>query len=111
MKGIGSKTYETYKQKFGKEPTGYALYSAEAARVAIDGIRRAAPQIEKAKDLTEKREAVRAAIANTKNMDGLNGKFSLDENGDTTVETMSGFKVVKADNPIGCKFEFETMLE
>jgi len=24
---------------------------------------------------------------------------------------MSGFKVVKADNPIGCKFEFETILE
>jgi hypothetical protein len=27
------------------------------------------------------------------------------------LETMSGFKVVKADNPIGCKFEFETILE
>jgi hypothetical protein len=24
---------------------------------------------------------------------------------------MSGFKIVKADNPIGCKFEFETVLE
>jgi|RhiMetdeSRZDD1v2_1073273.scaffolds.fasta_scaffold36057_4 branched-chain amino acid transport system substrate-binding protein len=111
MKGIGAKTYETYKQKYGKEPTGYALYSAEAARVAIDGIKRAAAQLDKAKDVTEKREAVRQAIANTKNMDGLNGKFSLDENGDTTVETMSGFKVVKADGPIGCKFEFESILE
>jgi branched-chain amino acid transport system substrate-binding protein len=111
MKGVGEKTYSTYKQKYGKEPTGYALYSAEAARVAIDGIKRAAPQIEKAQNITDKREAVRQAIANTKNMDGLNGKFSLDENGDTTVETMSGFKVVKADGPIGCKFEFESILE
>jgi branched-chain amino acid transport system substrate-binding protein len=111
MKGIGAQTYENYKKKFGKEPTGYALYTAEAGRVAIDGIRRAAPQIEKAKDVTEKREAVRQAIANTKNFDGINGKFSFDENGDTTVDTMSGFKVAKADNPIGCKFEFETMLE
>ncbi len=111
MKGIGEKTYTTYKQKFGKEPTGYALYSAEAGRVAIDGIRRAAPQLEKAKDITAKREAVRQAIANTKNFDGLNGKWSFDENGDSTIETMSGFKVVKADNPIGCKFEFETLLE
>jgi branched-chain amino acid transport system substrate-binding protein len=111
MKGIGEKTYTTYKQKYGKEPTGYALYSAEAGRVAVDGIRRAASQLDKAKDITEKREAVRQAIASTKNFDGLNGKFSFDDNGDTTIETMSGFKVVKADNPIGCKFEFETLLE
>jgi branched-chain amino acid transport system substrate-binding protein len=111
MKGIGAKTYETYKAKFGKEPTAYALYSVEAGRVAIDGIRRAAPQLDKAMNITDKREAIRQAIANTKNMDGLNGKFSFDENGDTTVETMSGYKVVKADNPIGCKFEFETILE
>jgi branched-chain amino acid transport system substrate-binding protein len=111
MKGIGATTYENYKKKYGKEPTGYALYSAEAARVGLDGIKRAAAQIDKAKDITEKREAVRQAIASTKNFDGINGKFSLDENGDTTIETMSGFKVVKADNPIGCKFEFESILE
>ncbi|MBI3456875.1 MAG: branched-chain amino acid ABC transporter substrate-binding protein [Candidatus Rokubacteria bacterium] len=111
MKGIGATTYENYKKKFGKEPTSYALYAVEATRVAIDGIKRAAPQIDKAKNITEKREAVRQAVANTKNFDGLNGRFSFDENGDTTIETMSGFKVVKADNPIGCKFEFETILE
>ena len=41
----------------------------------------------------------------------INGKWSFDENGDTTLETMSGYKVVKADTPLGCKFEFETILE
>jgi branched-chain amino acid transport system substrate-binding protein len=114
MKGVGASTYENYKKKFGKEPTGYALYSAEAGRVALDGIKRAAPQIDKAmtaKDIKAARDAVRQAIAGTKNFDGLNGKWSFDENGDTSIETMSGFKVVKADNPIGCKFEFETILE
>src|SRR2546423_6735886 len=111
MRGIGAKTYETYKTKFGKEPTAYALYAAEAGRVAIEGIRRAAPAIEKAKDVTEKREAVRKAIAATKNFDGINGKWNFDENGDVDYDTMSGFKVVKADGPIGCKFQFETILE
>ena len=111
MKGIGAKTYETYKQKFGKEPTGYALYAAESARIAVDSIKRAAPEIEKASDVTGKREAVRKAMAALKNYEGLNGKFSFDENGDTTSETMSGFKVVKDDGPIGCKFQFETVLE
>jgi branched-chain amino acid transport system substrate-binding protein len=111
MKGIGAQTYENYKKKFAKEPTGYALYAAESARVAIDSIKRAAPEIEKAKDITAKREAVRKAMSNLKNYDGLNGKWSFDENGDTTLETMSGFKVVKADKAPGCEFKFESVLE
>ena len=114
LKGVGAKTYQAYKEKYKIEPTAYALYANEAARVAIDGIKRAAPALDKAmaaKDVKAGREAVRQAIANTKNFDGLNGKWSFDENGDTTLETMSGYKVVKADTPLGCKFEFETILE
>ena len=111
MRGVGAKTYEAYKAKFGKEPTSYALYAAEGGRVIIDAIRRAAPTLEHAKDVTEKREAVRKAIATTKNFDGINGKWSFDENGDVDYDTMSGFKVVKADTPVGCKFQFETILE
>src|SRR5713101_6478689 len=111
MKGVGAKTYEAYKAKFGKEPTSYALYAAEGGRVAIDGIKRAASAIERAKDVAEKREAVRKAIAITKNFDGINGKWSFDANGDVDYDTMSGFKVVKADTPVGCKFQFESILE
>jgi branched-chain amino acid transport system substrate-binding protein len=111
MRGVGAKTYETYKSKYGKEPTSYALYAAEGTRVIVDAIKRAAPQIEKAKDITEKREAVRKAIASTKNFEGINGKWSFDENGDVDYDTMSGFKAIKADGPIGCKFQFETILE
>jgi branched-chain amino acid transport system substrate-binding protein len=111
MKGVGAKTYEEYKKKFGKEPTSYALYATEAGRVAIDALKRAAPAIEKAKDPSEKREALRKAIATTKNFEGINGKWSFDANGDVDYDTMSGFKVVKADTPVGCKFQFETILE
>ena len=111
MRGVGAKTYENYKAKFGKEPTSYALYAAEGTRVIIDAIKRAAPTIDKAKDVTEKREAVRKAIAATKSFEGINGKWSFDDNGDVDYDTMSGFKVVKADTPLGCKFQFETILE
>jgi branched-chain amino acid transport system substrate-binding protein len=111
MRGAGAKTYEAYKAKFNKEPTSYALYAVEGTRVIIDAVRRAAPQIERAKDLTDKREALRKAIASTKNFDGINGKWSFDENGDVDYDTMSGFKAVKADSPLGCKFQFETILE
>ena len=111
MRGVGAKTYENYKAKFGKEPTSYALYAAEGTRVIIDAIKRSAPVIEKARDVTDKREALRKAIAATKNFEGINGKWSFDENGDVDYDTMSGFKAVKADTPIGCKFQFETILE
>ena len=54
---------------------------------------------------------MRKAISTTKNFDGINGKWSFDANGDVDYDTMSGFKVVKADTPIGCKFQFESILE
>ena len=111
MRGVGAKTYETYKAKFNKEPTSYALYAVEGTRVIVDALKRAAPEIERAKDVTEKREALRKAIASTKNFEGINGKWSFDENGDVDYDTMSGFKAVKAEGPIGCKFQFETILE
>jgi branched-chain amino acid transport system substrate-binding protein len=114
MRGIGASTYENYKKKYGKEPTGYALYSAEAGRVVLEAIKRAGPEIDKAmgaKDIKAARDAVRKQIALTKNFDGINGKWSFDENGDVDYDTMSGYKVVKADGPVGCKFAFDSILE
>lgn len=102
LAGKGAEIYKAYKDKYKIEPTSYALYSWEAAAVAIDGIKRAGE-----KD----REKIRAAIADTKNFNGLNGKWSFDANGDTTLDVMSGFKVVKADGPIGCKYDFVEVLK
>jgi branched-chain amino acid transport system substrate-binding protein len=102
MTGKGAEIYKLYKDRYKLEPTAYALYSWEAGQVVIEGIKRAGE-----KD----REKIRAAIAATKDFDGLNGKWSFDANGDTTMDVMSGFKVVKADAPTGCKFEFEAVLK
>jgi hypothetical protein len=117
LRGIGAATYEDYTKRFGKAPSGFALYAVEAGRVAIDRIRRAADELDRARDVTERREAVRKAIATTKAFEGHIGKWSFDRNGDVDYEadkidgTTSGFKVIKADSPIGCRFEFETILE
>jgi branched-chain amino acid transport system substrate-binding protein len=102
MTGKGAEIYKQYKERYKIEPTSYALYSWEAAEVAIDAIKKAG-----AKD----REKIRAAIAATKDFNGLNGKWSFDANGDTTMKVMSGFKVVKADGPVGCKFQFDEVLK
>ena len=103
MRGVGAKTYETYKAKYGKEPTSYALYAAEGTRVIIEAVKRAAAGDREGQDVAEKREALRKAIASTKNFEGINGKWSFDENGDVDYDTMSGFKAVKDSGPIGCK--------
>jgi len=57
MRGVGAKTYETYKAKFGEGADLVRALRCEGGRVIIDAIRRAAPQLERAKDVTEKREA------------------------------------------------------
>src|SRR5262245_3577245 len=111
MTGVGAKTYADYKSKFGIEPSAFALYAAEAARVAMDGIRRAAPDLDRASALADKRDAVRKAIAATRNFDGINGTWSFDRNGDIDQTTMSGFKVVRGEGPLGCRFQFETTIE
>lgn len=103
MVGKGAEVYKLYKAAYKLEPTSYALYSWEAASVAIDGINRAG---------VKDREKIRAAIAATKDFNGLNGKWSFDANGDTTMDVMSGFEVVKAPGtPIGCKFGFVQVLK
>ena len=112
MKGTGLRTYETFVERFGEARSPWDIYAVEAGRVVVDGIRRAADDLERAKTLSEKREAVRRAIAATKGFDGHSGKWSFDRNGDVDYEsdldqTVSGFNVVKSDSPFGCSFEFD----
>lgn len=102
MGGKGGQIYKLYKERYKIEPTSYALYSWEAAAVTIAAIKRAG---------VKDREKIRAAIAATKDFDGLNGKWSFDANGDTTMDVMSGYKVVKADGPIGCKYQYVETLK
>jgi branched-chain amino acid transport system substrate-binding protein len=79
LKGKGRAFYEAYKKKFNAEPEAYAVYGYEAARVVLDAIARAGQ-----KD----REAIRAAVAATKDFDGALGRWSFDANGDTTLKVM-----------------------
>jgi len=112
MTAVGTKTHRDYKTKFGMEPTTFALYAVEAGRLAIDGIRRAAAELDRASDPTDKRDAVRRAVAATKNFDGINGIWSFDRFGDVDLNTMSGFKVVRsAESSPGCRFQFESVVE
>ena len=80
LTGKGKEFFDRYKAKFGHEPEAYAVYGYEAARVAIEALRRAGK-----KD----RDAIAAACAGIKDFDGVLGTWSFDQNGDTSLSIMS----------------------
>lgn len=95
LTGKGKEFYENYKAKYNAEPEGYATYAYEATKVVLDAIERAGK-----KD----RLAITEAVRNTEDYEGTLGVWSFDENGDTTLKTMSGNTVKDG------KFEFVTLL-
>lgn len=95
LTGKGAEFYAKYKKAYNAEPEAYAVYGYEAARVAVDAIRRAAK-----KD----RLAILKATGDTKDFDGALGRWSFDANGDTTNRTMIGEEIRNG------KFEFSRIL-
>jgi branched-chain amino acid transport system substrate-binding protein len=71
---------QRYRQKYNSEPEPYAIYGYEVTNVVLDGIQRAG---------RKDRAAIREAVLNTKDYDGVLGRWSFDANGDTTLTTMS----------------------
>jgi branched-chain amino acid transport system substrate-binding protein len=95
LTGRGAEFVKRYREKYKADPESYAVYGYVATQVALDALRKAGK-----KD----REAVRQAVASTKQTDDVLGTWSFDANGDTSLKTMSG-NVVKNG-----KFEFATVL-
>jgi branched-chain amino acid transport system substrate-binding protein len=82
--GKGAEWYRNFRVRFSAEPEVYAAYGCEATSVALDAIRRAGK-----KD----RNAVREAVLAAKEYDGVLGRWSFDQNGDTTLTTISGREI------------------
>jgi branched-chain amino acid transport system substrate-binding protein len=80
----GAEWYRSYKVRYGVEPEVYAPYAYEATKVALDAIRRAG---------RKDRTAIREAMFATKDYEGILGRWSIDEGGDTTLTTISGRQV------------------
>jgi branched-chain amino acid transport system substrate-binding protein len=84
LSGNGADWYVRYKQAFHEEPQPYVAYAYEAMKVALDAIARAGKM---------DRAAIRDAIFATRDYDGILGKWSFTETGDTTLTTMSVWQV------------------
>ena len=96
LTGKGSEFVERYKKKFGELPEAYAVYGYEAACVALQAIRDAG---------VKDRRGISVAALAIKDFDGALGRWGFDENGDTTMRTLT-VSVVKNG-----KFEFEEVLD
>jgi branched-chain amino acid transport system substrate-binding protein len=91
LTGKGADWYKNYKAKYNAEPEGYAVYGYEAANVALAAIN---------KVCEKDRAKILDAVFATKDFDGALGKWSFDQNGDTSLLGMSGYQVKSG------KFEF-----
>jgi len=88
---VGKNFFKNYKTKYGTDPIGWSIYSYNGMLVVLDAIKRAAPKLDTAASVMEKRLAVLDAMQATKDLDGVSGKITFDENGDPTNYLMSGF--------------------
>jgi branched-chain amino acid transport system substrate-binding protein len=70
--------FAKFKEKFGNEPQPYAIYGYEAMKVALLAIQNAG-------DKGNDKQAVIDAFFKIKDRDSVLGKYSIDENGDTTL--------------------------
>jgi branched-chain amino acid transport system substrate-binding protein len=79
--------FKAYKAKYGIDPEPYAIYGYEAMKVALLAIQNAG-------DKGNDRQAVIDAFFKIKDRDSVLGKYSIDENGDTTLSDYGADKVV-----------------
>src|SRR5262245_9528461 len=78
--------FARFKEKFGKDPEPYAIYGYEAMKVALLAIQNAG-------DKGNNRQAVIDAFFKIKDRDSVLGKYSIDENGDTTLSDYGADRV------------------
>ncbi len=70
-----------YRERFGAEPEAFSHFAYDAANAVLTAIERAA---------THDRKAILDAMTTLGEMQGVDGHFTFDVNGDTTITTVSG---------------------
>lgn len=85
----GAEFVEAYRNEYRTDLEPYTAYGYEAAGVMLDAIERAHET-----DGEVSRESVRKALFSTEDYEGVLGVWSFDRNGDTTLNKVSGYKVV-----------------
>jgi branched-chain amino acid transport system substrate-binding protein len=82
----GQDFFTEYKTKYGADPEPYAIYGYEAMSVALQAIQNAG-------DKGNDRQAVIDAFFKIKDRESVLGKYSIDQNGDTTLSDYGGNRI------------------
>jgi branched-chain amino acid transport system substrate-binding protein len=95
LTGKGKVFFDAYKKRFNEDPESFSTFGYEAAKVVLLAIANAG---------VKDRAQILDQVSKTKDFDGLFGKWSFDQNGDTTLSLVSG-NIVKNNT-----FVFEKLL-
>jgi branched-chain amino acid transport system substrate-binding protein len=82
----GRRFRRDYRRKFNHDPDPYAAYGYTAMTLLLDAIRRAG-------DSGNRRDDVIKQVFDTKNFRSAIGTFSIDDNGDTSLARVAGYRV------------------
>jgi branched-chain amino acid transport system substrate-binding protein len=82
----GRRFVRDYRREFGTEPDPYAAYGYTSMSLLLDAIDRAG-------GAGRDRERVIRKLFDTSDYDSVVGRFSIDDNGDTTLKQLTGYRV------------------
>jgi branched-chain amino acid transport system substrate-binding protein len=82
----GQKFFSDFKAKYGREPEPYAIYGYEAMSLGLDAMKRAGAQCSDRATIIKK-------VFETKNKKSVLGTYSIDKDGDTTVNEFGRYLV------------------
>jgi len=92
-----------YRARYGESPGDYSIYGYDAAKVVLAAIAKAGQR-------SNDRAAIRELVMGTKDFDGILGRWSFDEHGDTSLRTTGGWKFTKLGNDFESSIEFQKEL-
>jgi branched-chain amino acid transport system substrate-binding protein len=82
----GQRFVRDYRRAFGSQPDPYAAYGYASMSLLLDAIKRAG-------GAGRDREKVIQEIFDTNDFDSVVGRFSIDDNGDTNLRQLSGYRI------------------
>lgn len=82
----GRRFVREYTSEFGERPDPLAAYGYTAMSLVLDALDRAG-------DRAAERERVVEEVLGTTNFNSIVGRFSIDDNGDTSLEKVAGYRV------------------
>jgi branched-chain amino acid transport system substrate-binding protein len=88
----GKRFLRDYRRRFHERPDPYAAYGYTAMRLVLDAIRRAG-------DSANQRDELIREVFDTESFTSPIGTFSIDENGDTTLDRVAGYEL-RAGRPV-----------